>query len=93
MHRLHYTKAKLNKLYPSISPLCDKCNGAVGTYGHIFWCCPEVSEFWKSIFRLYSQAVEMDFKTDAELALFGYSDQALISPKHKQLSLMFGMIW
>ncbi len=92
MHRLHYTKAKLNRLYPSISPLCDRCKSADGTYGHIFWSCPEVSEFWKSIFRLYSHAFENEINVDADLAIFGCSDQALTWPQNQQLSLVFGMV-
>ncbi len=92
MHRLHYTKAKLNRLYPSISPLCDRCKSADGTYGHIFWSCPEVSEFWKGVFRLYSHTFENEINVDADLAIFGCSDQALTWPQNQQLSLVFGMV-
>lgn len=36
LHRLHYTKLKLHKLFPNVSPQCDKCNIDEATHLHSF---------------------------------------------------------
>lgn len=84
-HRLDYTKSKLNKMYSSVSPLCDRCKSSDGTHAHTFCFCPEISEFWKNIFQWYSNVFGEDISPDIELALFGcydpdpiYSCQTLI---------------
>jgi len=39
IYRLHYTKDKLHKIYPSVSPMCDRCKVAEDTASHAFWFC------------------------------------------------------
>ena len=36
VHRLHYSKTRLNKIFPDVSPTCDRCKSADGTLGHLF---------------------------------------------------------
>lgn len=36
IHRLHFSKLKLHKIYSSVSPLCDRCRGAEGSLFHLF---------------------------------------------------------
>ena len=40
IHRFHYCKAMLHRFYPSVSPVCDKCNLIDATLLHSFWKCP-----------------------------------------------------
>lgn len=54
VHRLHYSKTRLNRLFPSISPLCDKCKVSNGTLGHLLFFCPLLENFWSESFQLYS---------------------------------------
>uniref|UniRef100_A0A669DW20 Reverse transcriptase domain-containing protein n=1 Tax=Oreochromis niloticus TaxID=8128 RepID=A0A669DW20_ORENI len=54
VHRLHYSKTKLNKIFPNVSPKCDKCRLVDGTLGHLFWSCSKLTAFWTSIFSFYS---------------------------------------
>ena len=56
IHRLHYSKLKVNKMYPNVSALCNKCKNQVGTLTHQFWTCPSLHSFWSSIFDFYSKA-------------------------------------
>ena len=43
IHRLHYSKTKLNKVFPTVSPTCDKCQTSDGTLAHLFWDCLRLS--------------------------------------------------
>ena len=45
IHRLHYSKVKVNKMYPSVSELCNKCNSQPGTLTHQFWSCPNLHSY------------------------------------------------
>lgn len=50
IHRLHFSKLKLNRIYNSVSPLCDRCNIGEGSLAHLFWHCPVLNAFWSQIF-------------------------------------------
>ncbi len=45
VHRLHYSKLKLHKIYPTISPLCNKCKTLEGTLFHSLWSCSKIQPF------------------------------------------------
>lgn len=91
MHRLHYSKTRLNRLFPSISPLCDKCNVGDGTLGHLFFLCPILQIFWSEIFKLYSTVYNKVLKPDILTVILGCSDQTLLCSKSLQQAIMFGM--
>lgn len=37
IHHLHYSKTRLNRVFPYISPVCDKCKASNGTLGHLYF--------------------------------------------------------
>lgn len=74
VHRLHYSRVKLKKFYPSISSKCNKCESAEGSLGHLFRSCPRLFEFWSEIFNFYSEAYSCDLAPDPAIAVFGWSD-------------------
>lgn len=45
LHRLHHSKIKLHRIFPTISPLCDHCKSAEGSLAHHFWTCPKLYIF------------------------------------------------
>ena len=56
MHRLHYSKTKLHRIYPTVSPLCDRCKAADRSLTHLFYVLncvfkpePEVALFGYSL--------------------------------------------
>jgi len=51
LHRLHFSKARLAKMYKNVNPSCDRCGLHSATLGHMFWSCPKLSIFWGSIFQ------------------------------------------
>ena len=74
IHRLHYSKVKLHKIFPQTSPLCERCKRSDGTLAHQFWLCPEIQDFWCSIFRWYSHVLKVNLDPDPETALLGISN-------------------
>ncbi len=89
---LHYSKTRLNKIFPSISTQCDRCNRAEGTLAHLFWFCPVLYVFWSKILKFSSSAYKINIQFDHSLAIFGYSDVMDALPHTHQQALMVGMI-
>ena len=73
VHRLYYTKSRLNAIYPDISPLCDKCKQDTGTLTHQLWLCPSLHSFWPLIFDYISKSYNITIVPDPLLAIFGLS--------------------
>ena len=71
LHRLHYSKAKLAKIYSTINNTCDRCETAIGDLGHMFWACPKLREFWTSIFDILNQAFNLKLQDNPITAIFG----------------------
>lgn len=92
LHRLHYSKTKLHRIYPSISPLCDRCKSAEGSLAHLFWTCPSLYNFWSEIFKWFSDIYNCEFKPDPNIALFGYSRSLLTQSFSVQNTFMYGVI-
>lgn len=91
IHRLHYSKQRLHRIYPSVSPTCDRCQTSVGTLSHAFWFCPSLSELWSGVFDWYSGAYKISLPLDAILAIFGCSQLSQHFPTATQQALMLGM--
>ena len=92
IHRLHFSKTKLNRMFPSVSATCDKCALYDGTLGHLFWSCPKLQNFWDDIFHLYSVIYSKQLIPDSLLIILGCSNFSLTLPSSLQQALMFGMV-
>lgn len=55
LHRLYYSKTKLNKIFSNVSPICDKCLLQEATITHSFASCIKLHNFWKGIFEIFSK--------------------------------------
>lgn len=71
VHRLHLSKAKLAKMYPSVDPTCSRCKQSPATLAHMFWLCPRLSAFWSQIFVSYSRIFGKDVCANPLTAIFG----------------------
>lgn len=69
IHRLHYSKSKLHKIYPTISPLCNKCKTLEGTLFHSLWSCIKIQPFWKCIFKFLSEVYSVDLEPEPCIGL------------------------
>ena len=71
LHRLHYSKVKLSKMYPNTDPMCDRCKAFPATLGHMFWSCPKLSNYWNSIFKALSDVLGYSIDPDPVMAVLG----------------------
>ena len=92
MHRLHYSKVKLSKMYPDVSNICDRCNQGLGTLGHMFWLCPKIVSFWQQIFSWYSNVYDVQLDPDVVFILFGCSEAFFSLPRPMQVTIRFGTL-
>ena len=84
IHRLHYSKVKVSKMYPSLSAFCNKCKNQKGTLTHQFWTCPNLHSFWSSVFDFYSKAFNKQWIPNPLVAILGSTnDIALNSGRDK----------
>lgn len=92
VHRLHYSKTKLNRIFESVSPMCDRCNRAEGSLSHLFWYCPVLDSFWSDIFNWFSKQYKIIIQPDCNLAIFGSSERTSTLPSHCKQALKTGMV-
>ena len=86
LHRAHYTKARLAKMFDTVSPLCDRCQQATANYSHMFWSCSSLTRFWSEIFSTLSKVTGRGVTPNALTALFGvWSFPPTLSPAKKDL--------
>ena len=92
LHRLHYSKSKLHKMYPSISPMCNRCHSAEGSLSHLFWHCPILDTFWSKIFNWFSTQLKENILPDPKLAVLGCSDNLASLTSNQNQILKLGMV-
>ena len=54
LHRLHFSREKLSRIYPNFDSTCVRCHLEPATVGHMFWGCTSLAPFWRSIFDAFS---------------------------------------
>ena len=74
IHRLHYSKEKLHKIYPELSPLCDRCKISPASLMHSFVSCPKIQSFWIDVFNTMSGAMAITIKPESALIILGISN-------------------
>ncbi|KAF3842393.1 hypothetical protein F7725_024344, partial [Dissostichus mawsoni] len=45
LHRLHYSKVKLHRIFPELSPTCEKCEQSEADLLHSYVLCPKLQNF------------------------------------------------
>lgn len=53
LSRWYKTPELVHDIYPTVSDICWRCGGAIGSYMHIWWDCPDIQAFWRRIFSLH----------------------------------------
>ncbi|CAI5657319.1 unnamed protein product [Oreochromis niloticus] len=71
VHRGHWSRDRLAHIYPGVDPACIRCGGAPGTLFHMYWSCPSLSTFWKSVFHTMSEVVQHQIEPEPLCAMFG----------------------
>lgn len=67
--RWYNTPAKLHIIFPSSSDLCWRCQSERGTFLHIFWTCPKLDQFWKTVQSTAQNFTERPIVSDPAIFL------------------------
>ena len=78
-------------MFPDISPNCDKCQSPNSSLIHMFWTCPSLKKFWRSVFQTLSLTLNTVIEPDSLLALFGVMKDGGL-PKTKCAALSFVLL-
>lgn len=92
LHRLYYSKDKLHKIFPDVSPLCNRCNETDGSLTHSLWSCRKLFTYWKSIFECFSKAFEKTWEPNPLAAVLGATNVLLTVDKYESQAIAYGMI-
>lgn len=74
LHRIHYSKARLAKIYPNTDAGCNRCRSTPANLTHMFWLCPSLMSYWSGIFRTLSEILDVSLQPSAATAIFGVID-------------------
>lgn len=75
VHRLHWSKVRLSKINPDMDPTCDRCRQDPATLLHMFWTCPKLYTFWKTIFETFTKIFGKAVEPSPLIALFGVTPE------------------
>lgn len=89
VHRLHWSKVRLSRIRPELDPTCDRCKQAPASLLHMFWTCPRLHSFWRSIFNTFSEMLEEPLDPSPLIALFGVAPQTMNLSNYKCNMLAF----
>uniref|UniRef100_A0A3P9JW43 Reverse transcriptase domain-containing protein n=1 Tax=Oryzias latipes TaxID=8090 RepID=A0A3P9JW43_ORYLA len=71
VYRVHYTNARLAKIYPSISDACSRCHLSPANHAHMFWSCPVIAALWTDVFDTLTRAYRYTVTPNPMSAIFG----------------------
>lgn len=74
LHRLHFSKKKLHRIFPNISPICDKCKREDADLAHSFIFCHKIQGFWCELFKVLSDILNVNLAPDPVLIILGHSN-------------------
>lgn len=75
LHRIHYSKVRLARMFPNIDASCDRCRNTPADLTHMFWSCPTLATYWSTIFKTLSEALNIDLQPSATMAIFGITEK------------------
>ena len=72
LHRTHYSRAKLAKIYPdTVEDKCNRCSLSPCDLAHMFWLCPKLVGFWEGFFKTISEIFQIQISPSPHIAIFG----------------------
>src|SRR4029434_2902021 len=71
LHRAHYSKAKLAKIYQGADASCSRCSFSPANLTNTFWSCPSLETYWSGVFKMLSEALNITIVPNPLIAIFG----------------------
>lgn len=69
LHRAYLTPLRVHWLNPIIPMACWHCDRVKGDFFHIFWTCPVIQPFWKSVVDIISKVAQIPFTPSPKICL------------------------
>lgn len=87
LHQIHFSKATLAKLFPNSNASCGRCHNTPPNLTYMFWSCPALTTYWSMIFKSLSNALVINFKSNATTATFGITvgEYSIYRESHKSI--------
>ncbi|XP_055494220.1 uncharacterized protein LOC129698878 isoform X1 [Leucoraja erinacea] len=92
LHRLYYSKTRLNKFYPNVSPRCDKCLFQNANITHSFVGCTKLNTFWSDIFDIFTKLFKSRIEPKTEWIIFGIIGEDTNLNKDQNVFFNYGLI-
>lgn len=64
LHRLYSSKIRLHRIFPDVSPPCEKWESMDATLSHSYTLCPKLQEYWCDIFHFLPMVLEVQIAPD-----------------------------
>lgn len=74
LSRWYRTPLILRKFFPATSDLCWRCRADRGTLIHIFWSCPVLDNFWRTLHKVAQKFTERTIPDDPAFFLLHASN-------------------
>lgn len=74
LSRWYRTPALLHKFFPMGSDLCWCCRAEKGTLLHVFWSCPRLTDFWRTIREMVQKFTDHNITDDPAFFLLHASN-------------------
>lgn len=90
LHRLHFSKLKLSKMYKNVDPTCNRCGQEPASLAHMFWKCPNITSYWVKVFQSLSDIINKPLDPDPASALLGIhiTDPSLSNNQHRIITFV-----
>lgn len=87
LHRIHYSKARLARIFPNIDASCESCRNPSADLTHMFWSCPTLKAYWSTIFNTLSEALNVELQPNAVMGIFGVTERGhrTLRKSHKNI--------
>lgn len=92
IHRTHYTKAWLSKIYDDVSPACDMRHHIPADVIHMFWLCPSLGNYWTKVFNTLAIIIDVKLNPKVLSALFGVSPSLPLLSSSKKNAIIFTLL-
>ena len=92
LHRIHFTKAKLSKLFPGSSDICDRCSSSIADHTHMFYSCSKLAAFWSVFFDTVSKALNISLSPSPHIAIFGVPEDLTMLTRNQSDVIAFASL-
>ena len=92
LHRLHYSRVKLHRIFPEISSICEKFNQVGANLIHSYALFPKLEDFWMAGFSFFSKVFKTTLRPDPPLVIQGMSGSTRNLQNIQRRLLSYGLL-